>query len=688
MGIPLLFTQSGTLDKVVVPFPGLYPSDELYPGEAVYPDDGPTLDFYATPPDVVAFGVTVEVAPEPVTFSGGDVVLGGVDQVVVAVDPEPVIFDATPPGLAGADLVVVSVPEPVTFGATVPGTSGGQLLILIPSVRELPPLRLSHLVETPSGRKFRWGPDERLPENVPSGERFSDTMPGGFETGDCTLPRKTDTDYSDLERLSVWTMFGAGGEIAWQGRLERAPRVSGDQMSVSPSAVGWIAHLEDDKSAAEVYVDAELSNWGNPTATRVDTLNGSNFKVEYASAVGDVGNTHEPALRLAVSDLPTSGWKRVCQATYVFPGTSSGFGFVHFWSLMSQFGGAWNHSFFTDTDGNLGAPVQQSGNYASADTIGYWGPTTRGNNYVSTQWLYNAFPSIDDGAEYTNHLRRLRVYGNHGLTVHEPEPGVTGGGFLASDVIAHAVGKWAPLLNMSTGPTGTVRPSGFVIPHLVFRDLTTAGEMVRQTTRFGLQDWGVWDDKTFWWHDRGAVGRRWRARIGPAQLEETGPQADRLWESVIVQYQDVDGTTRTVGPPGSGANIEDAGLKDTDPDNPANRSGIVRRALLTMGTSLPAPAIQIGTRFLYEQKLLDRSGRARLVGVVEDDRGVVHPYWKVRAGDLITFVDSNDTSYRRIVKTDKDHASRTCSVDLDAPPGGLQELLERFGVGLTDLGLS
>ena len=46
--------------------------------------------------------------------------------------------------------------------------------------------------------------------------------------------------------------------MAWQGRLERAPRVSGDQMAVSPAAVGWQAHLEDDKSAVEIYVDRDL----------------------------------------------------------------------------------------------------------------------------------------------------------------------------------------------------------------------------------------------------------------------------------------------------------------------------------------------------------------------------------------------------------------------------------------------
>jgi hypothetical protein len=201
-----------------------------------------------------------------------------------------------------------------------------------------------------------------------------------------------------------------------------------------------------------------------------------------------------------------------------------------------------------------------------------------------------------------------------------------------------------------------------------------------------LEDWAVWENKTFYWADRGTFGRNWRARVAPAQLQETGPQIDRLWESVIVQYQDVDGSTRTVGPPGSGADTEDASLKDTDPENPANELGITRRSRLSMGTGTAAAAVQVGARFLAEQKLLDSSGQATIVGHVEDDHGVTHPAWQVRAGDTITFVDAADTSARRIVRASYDDPSRTCQVDLDAPPDAMAALLQRLGVVLVPLG--
>src|SRR4051812_4801515 len=103
-------------------------------------------------------------------------------------------------------------------------------------VRELPPLRQYIELATPSGRRYRWADDEPNPANVPSGLRHSSTMPGGHESCDVTLPRKPGVDYSDLERLSTLRVVGAGGDVAGEFRLERAPRVSGDQMAISPSA--------------------------------------------------------------------------------------------------------------------------------------------------------------------------------------------------------------------------------------------------------------------------------------------------------------------------------------------------------------------------------------------------------------------------------------------------------------------
>jgi len=151
----------------------------------------------------------------------------------------------------------------------------------------------------------------------------------------------------------------------------------------------------------------------------------------------------------------------------------------------------------------------------------------------------------------------------------------------------------------------------------------------------------------------------------------------------VVVYRDAAGVTKTVGPTGSLADSTSDSLIDTDPLNPANEVGIHRYATLDMGIfSTAEAATEVGRRFLEESKALDSSGSAQIVGWCEDSHGVMHPAWKVRAGDYISFVDASDTSYRRIVKKDYDHDTRTASIDLDAPPEGMDALLERLSAVL------
>ena len=518
---------------------------------------------------------------------------------------------------------------------------------------------------------YRWGSDEPRAENVPDGLRFSDTAPGGFESLDCTLARKPGTDYADLERLSTLRVLGAGGDVAWEGRLERAPRTSGQTMGVSPSAVGWQAHLDDDKSAAVIFIDRDMNHWADAPLTRRAQL-----------AVTGVGGGKIPVSRTGgiVWEVPAEALSAAEETDLVYD-AGPGVKVARLDYRGVRTGASWAGSFqapfvFSSDDDAFVTGVTFAS--LTLDNAGHPATALTARRYLML--TARTTSAVTPAAGHQQRFDVLNVIGDHGLTM--PASSIDGfGGVLASDAVAYAVDRWAPLLTTSVGP------SMFVVPHLVFREPTTAAEIVRQATRYGLQDWAVWEDKTFHWHERGARGRRWRARIGPAQLEETGPQVDRLWESSIVQYQDVDGSTRTVGPPGSGADTEDAVLKDDDPENPANKLGIIRRDLLTMGVSTAAGATEIGRRFLEQTKLLDSSGRARIVGHVMDDRGVMHPYWRVRAGDYISFVDSASTGYRRIVRSEKSTSDRSCTIDLDAPPDGLAALLERLGVGLVSLGL-
>ena len=550
-------------------------------------------------------------------------------------------------------------------------------------IRELPPLRLHIEAITPSGRYYRWGSDEPNAENIFSGLRFSSTIPGGFESMDCVLPRKPGVDYKDLERLSTIRVIGPGGDVAWEGRLERTPQTSGEQMTITASCVGWQAHLEDNKDAKEIYVDRDLSHWGGPSVQRKIDVIAGNFVASDPSVVPDDA-PGQASLETSFRDTWGATTLPSAEASYLSRGIPIG-SLYYAWKRNSWVSSGADPNFTWATylsDDDLYSAVNASGDLQAAGPgTGTLTATTTTRRVAAAHHGYG-IAGGSANAFYAIWWTCLAVYGTHGLTKRGTATATSAQGFYASDVITHAVTKFAPLLKI-----GTIQATDFIIPHLVFLESTTGGEIVRQSNRFHLYDWAVWEDKKFSYYKRGAVGRKWRARIAPAQLEETGSQVDRLWESVIVQYQDVDGSTKTVGPPGSGADTETADLKDSDVDNPANVLGITRREKLVMGVGTAASATEVGKRFMAEQKLLDRSGRATLVGHVTDDKGILHPAWRVRAGDTIVFVDAADTSERRIIKADYDHASRTTSIDLDAPPEGLDAVLERLGVVLVGLGV-
>lgn len=548
-------------------------------------------------------------------------------------------------------------------------------------VRELPPLRQHVLATAPTGKTYRWGQDERRPENNFQGLSYSTVMPGGNENFACELPRKTGVNYQDLTRLSTLTVMGAGGRIAGEFRLEKAPRASGETLSISPQAVGWQAHLEDDASASEIYVDRDLSHWESASAARKVALYGTYHVVGDPTTNSDVSTAGVPALQLAFQG--TGGAiNGVTEAWYdAGPGATVKdiyYDYTSNWTTASYDGR------IGTSDDNVGTTTSLSGDLITGvDSSGSGTQSSTAYRFGVASIFVTGISPVE--ADHVLNFRRLAVWGNHGLTKQGTAPN---DGVYASDVIANAVGRWAPLLNYSTGANGTISPTSFVIPQLEFRDKTSAAEIIKQANRFHLSDWAVWDGgkpghPTFYYHERGGWGRRWRARVGPAKLQETGPQVDRLWNAAIVTYLDADGTTKSVGPTWAGTDATSTTLEDDDPLNPINQLGINRPAVLDMGiVSTSDAATEVGRRFLERSQELDQSGSAELVGHVTDDKGIVHPAWAVRAGDQISFVDAADPSYRRIVKTNYEHDSRTNSIDLDAPPEGMESLLERLSVSL------
>lgn len=568
-----------------------------------------------------------------------------------------------------------------TYGEGEYGDATAGVIVINPvlPLREKPPLRLSLNVES-GGRHYRWADDEPQPDNRPAGLRFASTAPGGFADLDLSLARPPRRDYPDNRGLSDLTVHGPGGDTAWEGRIEAAPRSSGERQGVSIRAVGHQANMEDDNSASMVYVDRDLQRWGPVARALRVILLAAGYSVHDAQQRAD--NTDgTPAL--------VTGWQgewngKPYSGSMYDAGAGNVIAYAHY--EFTEDGGltpsdaGWELYVQSATSDNL-QTNESSGNLRAASGSGYFNPTTARRVVALEQFYSVAGAAGVAGTDYTVTWTNLAAYGDHGLESRGGDPA----GFWASDVVKHAVDAWCPKLHYTDD---SIVESSFVIPHLAFHEPTTPMAIVQAATRFGLQDWGVWDNKTVHWAPRGTFGRSWRARVGQAGLEETGQSTDRAINQVVVEYRDVDGSTRTVGPVGSGADTEDSSLEDTDPENPANRAGITRLQRIQMGVTTPAGAVHVGARFLEESRALDTSGRARFVGHVEDDRGVLHPAWRVRAGDTVTFLDAQDTSPRFVTAATYDHDARTVTVDLDAPPEGIQALMERLGVVTVPLGLN
>lgn len=548
-------------------------------------------------------------------------------------------------------------------------------------VREKPPLELTGVLDTPSGKRFRWSHDESDPANSPSGLTVSSSMPGGHENNTCVLPRKADVDYADLEELTRVTWSGRGGEVAFLGRLETSPRVSGDQLSITPGAVGYIAALDDRQDIAYIYVDADMTRWGDAPLNREVAILGT------PRTTGDFSWSTEGGGQVCAMPQTSVAAGSTAELWYLAP-ASVRLGKAMY-SGLSALGFGEAPAFFSPSDDagtSLPSTAQTLDSTLRSLTV------AASSRYAMVRVL-NTGTAFTPGAGANRRFAVMAVYADHGLSLHAIDS-QTASGLLASDVVAHAIGTWTDLkfTTASTSSNPTIATSSFIIPHLIFPDLGTVTPIVQGATRFELQDYAVWEsedifrDPTFYMNAYGARGRNWIARVGPSGLNETGPQIDRLWNSVVVQFTDTGGITRFVGPVGSGADVEDSSLTDTDPLNPVNEAGETRRALVTMGVSTPTGAIKVGQAYLAFQKQANTSGQAKIVGYAMEDTGVVWPAWMIRSGDTVTFVDANDPFPRRVVHATYTDDDKTCSIDLDSPPEGLQALLERLGVGLVPTG--
>jgi hypothetical protein len=266
-------------------------------------------------------------------------------------------------------------------------------------------------------------------------------------------------------------------------------------------------------------------------------------------------------------------------------------------------------------------------------------------------------------------------------------------GFYGHDLVYNIVSRTAPLLTTAQGIGGVERNTSFVVPQAAFLEPTTGEQALMSVNGYFLWEWGVYDDKRFFWRASDPDRLVWRARADRgAHVSLEGETAEAQFNGVLVNYTDPSGQKRIAGPPAAywqggvaRCNVTNAVLVDTTSTNSVNRAGIPRRwGVLDLGpVTTDTGAVQIGYVWLAEHSLPQRRGTITVQGAVEHPTEGMVPPWRIRAGDGIVVTDLADDQPRRIIETRYSRGSDTLTATVGNPDYKLDAILERIGVQLT-----
>lgn len=533
------------------------------------------------------------------------------------------------------------------------------------------------------GRKLRFGGDAAGAYRQATQIKFQTALPGGHGPGTIVVPRADWWDQSSAAMLSAVTVVDGAGRNVYEGRVSGATQP--DTTHVEIQTEGWAKSLEDDETAAMIFVDRDLGAWGDPSNQRQINLVGGGFKSQMGSSevTTDLA-TGNPCLKMRFDHLETILMRQ--ESVYYGQGiplkrvyydvinhdnpTLNNMGSVQW----SQYVELWSDDVATTV-------VATTGDQLPNPDTAYLTTTTEDARYVALthEW---AGATANAGGDWTIDWRKLAVYGNHGLPLAGPDPG----GLYVSDIVKYAVGRWAPALRF--GPDSVETTTNYAVPHSVFKDPTTAKEMVESLVLLGSNsfyplDWFVYDERRFNLKSPGKYGRTWRLRRDEgAKSSSDGPDASNRINGVRVQYDPGDGSQRSVGPSGSNSTSETSVLAVSDPNHPANRAGLRKWRNYQAGITDSEGATVIGKVILAEANRDDWRGSITVSGD-QRDSGVPTPCYMIRSGDQVVVEDDQDTRTRRVIATDYDSRRKNeMQISVGQRPDRLDTLLARAGVSL------
>ena len=498
-------------------------------------------------------------------------------------------------------------------------------------------VELNAEVTLPSGDRIRWDAASPDAGKRPLAPTFETETGRGFSTGSVTLQRPVERDYPELRLLNELTLRSATGQIVYQGRAQGIP--AGE--AIAFDCDGWITHGEQ-RQITDLIIDREASAWG-------PMPNGERARLAASFSPYYDGSTTGATIRLEIPRLAQSGGtpKAVAVSVYRSPGQ---IGRVRVIST-----GAWSSPHRVNLGTRLG-PVADGGvltGYATATpgastelNVYPEGPT----RYAQVDYWYNGDWTGDGpwGVSVTP-----TVYGQTGITTQARSDGLDG--FTASDGIRYLANRYCPKWS-----TAGVQPSGYPIPHAVWREPTTPADAIRQLNSYHLWRLGVWENRelTFAPYDLSVADWQVSSGVDGVRVDYQGDTTENVYNGVTVGYTGFDGEQYRITPEDS------AELRDDSDWISANQWG--DQVWLNLDVSWPATqddAVEIGRLALANANQARRPSTITVPATIRDIHGNLWPSSYVRSDQTIVVTNQSPAIPRLITRTSWSDNTLTITTD-------------------------
>lgn len=538
-------------------------------------------------------------------------------------------------------------------------------------------------IKTAEGTTYRWGTGESDAGKVPQGIKFSTRLGDGFSDGGCTLARRIDRDYYDINLLDEFTLFGADGSIAYEGRIGANPRSISDVHSMDIVTAGWMTHTRD-KKAQIIFVDRNVGNWIPASVRRRKALITGNYtgEPEFQLGVDDAGS---PGIITPISDAWSATGVGDSEAWYDSRGL--GIGRVYYaWNKSSSVNAGdtnWNWLVCLSSDDNQTVLQTTSNLRAAGPGTGLLSSTGATKYYADVQFYYNIVAAGAAGTTFAIYWTCLAVYGKHGLALQGTPSATSAYGLTVSDMLDYLIRTFCPKLDPS-GISSTTYP----VQQAAWLDPTDPYDIIADLNKYHRYIFGCEENKRFFFRPVDLTDYDWAIDYNDpgVTVDLQGDSTDGgLYNGIAVNFTDL-----TTGKASRLTPTTTPSLATTDSENVVTRHGYDRWYEFTLSTpALPADAAAIGAAALAEVNTPKGQGTITVKGHVKDKAGHWQQGWKVRAGDRIAIVSSTSLSDRPrlISETSWDQDSLTLSISVEDTAQKVDAFLDRLSSALSAAGL-